>query len=179
MQFMWPVLRKSLSASLVAAFSWALVASVLGGPRCACESIYDTHPRVEAALFGVEMPTNDEGQLVFVETERVPLVTGATFGWRIKLRDDSQVVQLREELELPAAPHVWRHTEDTLITSDRTTAITERSLHPRDGWIENAWSFTDGDPAGRYKLRVYLDGQLVKEFSFFADELETAPCGAR
>lgn len=179
MQLVWPVLRKFLSASLVAAFSWALVTGVLGGPRCACEGASSAHPRVEAAYFGVEMPADDEGTVYFVETERVPLVTGATFGWRIKLNDDAQVVHLREELELPAAPHVWHHTDDTRISADRTTAITERTVHPREGWIDNAWAFTDGDPAGLYKLRVFLDGQLVKEFSFFADGMKRGGCGTR
>lgn len=177
MQIVVPVLRTLLSASLVAGITWAVVDGFVGGPHCACGDIYDEHPRVDAALFGVEMPMGDEGGAYFVETDRVPLVTGATFGWRIKLRDDAQVVRLREELELPAAPRIWRHTEDTLITSDRTTAVTERAVHPSDGWLENAWSFTDGDPAGRYRLRVYLDDELVKEFSFFADDLaERPPC---
>lgn len=176
MQIVWPVLRTFLTAGLVATVSWAVVDGLFGGPRCACPGAADEHPRVDAALFGVEMPMGDEGGAFFVETDRVPLVTGATFGWRIKLNDDAQVVRLREELELPAAPHIWRHTEDTLITSDRTTAVTERALHPSDGWIENAWSFTEGDPAGLYRLRVYLDDELVREFRFHADDLARAPC---
>lgn len=178
MQIVWPVLRTFLAASLVATVSWAVVDGLAGGSRCACpgEAPRD-HPRIDAALFGVEMPMGDEGGAFFVETDRVPLVTGATFGWRIKLNDDAPVVRLREELELPAPPRIWRHTEDTLITSNRTTAVTERVLHPSDGWIENAWSFTEGDPAGRYTMRVFLDDELVKEFRFFADDLEPAPCG--
>ncbi len=177
MQIMWPVLRSFLCTVVLAATSWAVVDGLLGGSRCACASVYDQHPRIDAAIFGVEMPIGDDGGSFFVETRRVPLVSGATFGWRLRLTDPTSTVRLREELVLPSAPPIWRHTEDTSITSDRKTAVTERFVRPEGGWLENAWSFTEGDPSGRYRLRVFLDDELVKEFSFFADDLQRTPCG--
>lgn len=180
MQIVWPVLRTLLVASLMAATSWAVVDNVLSGSPCACPGEERAqHPRLDAALFGVEMPAGDEGGSFFVETDRIPLVTGATFGWRVRLNDGASRVRLREELELPAAPRIWRHTDDTFITADRTTAVTDRVARPVDGWLENSWAFTDGDPEGRYTLRIYLDDELVKTFDFYADDIGKAPCAHR
>lgn len=176
MQFWWSV-SKSFAGVLLLSAAAAVVMDAAIDTGCACPGAAEAHPRVDAALFGVEMPASDEGGAFFVETDRVPLVTGATFGWRLRLSDGAGQVRLREELELPRAPRTWRYPDHTRISADRRTAVTERLALPRDGWLDNAWTFTDGDPPGRYRLRVFLDDELVREFTFLADEIERGPCG--
>jgi hypothetical protein len=176
MQLWWSV-AKSFARVLVFSAAAAVVVDAAAVERCAYGADAPlSHARVDAALFGIEMPVGEEGDTFFVETNRVPLVAGAAFGWRLRLKDGATQVRLREELELPVAPRIWRHTDDTSISGDRRTAITERLVHPTAGWLENAWSFTAGDPPGRYRLRVYLDDELAREFTFLADELGRTPC---
>jgi hypothetical protein len=38
--------------------------------------------------------------------------------------------------------------------------------------MENYWSFTEGDPEGIYKLRVYAGDDLLKEFRFRVESVE-------
>jgi len=32
----------------------------------------------------------------------------------------------------------------------------------------NAWKVAEGDPAGEYSIKIYLDGKLVRTFKFEA-----------
>ena len=45
-----------------------------------------------------------------------------------------------------------------------------RALHwinpTRLGFIANEWRYAPGDPIGAHAMRVYIDGQLVREFKF-------------
>jgi hypothetical protein len=38
------------------------------------------------------------------------------------------------------------------------------------GFVSNEWRYAPGDPLGAHKMRVYIDGQLIKEFSFDIEE---------
>jgi len=177
------VFRRFLVIWVLAAGSWAMLHSHLG-TNCphALAPAQQIDGFVDVAMFGVEMPVDDAGATFFVETSRVPLVVGATFGWRMHLVGKSSSVKLREELVLPAPPRTWRHDGNTDISADHRTAVTERVLHTSDGWLENYWSFTDGDPEGVYALRIYIDDELAREFRFRVDSLDGPlgkGCGGR
>jgi hypothetical protein len=176
MRFGWSVFRSFVLIAVAASATWAVLHSQLG-TNCPHALRADDGTRVDAAMFGVEMPGEEDGSAFFVETSRVPLVTGATFGWRIHLADDAPAVLMREELVLPGAPRVWRHEGDTAISEDRRVAVTERVVRTWDGWLENYWSFTDGDPEGLYTLRVYVDDELAREFTFRVDRVDGTRVG--
>ena len=53
--------------------------------------------------------------------------------------------------------------------------MTERIIPTKLGFIANEWRYATGDPIGAHKMRVYIDGQLIREFSF---AIEKAPEGA-
>lgn len=130
------------------------------------------HHRAEAidvddAAFGVTHWEEDAGY-VFNETDHLHLVPGTIFGWRLKLREPMSTVMLREEFVLPAAPTYWGLGADTRLSDDRTVAVTERLVAPVDGWLAREWTMTEGDPAGPYEMRVFLNDQLVKTFRFDA-----------
>jgi len=38
-----------------------------------------------------------------------------------------------------------------------------------DGWISNAWDVAEGNPSGKYIMRIYVEGEFVKEFIFFVE----------
>jgi len=173
MRFSWAIFRRFSVVWLIAVGTWALLHSQLG-TSCPHGLAPEPHMYVDAAMFGVEMPADDEGTTFFVETSRVPLVVGATFGWRMHLVNAPEELAVREELVLPAAPETWRHDGNTEISGDRTTAATEMLVQPTDGWFSNSWSFTEGDPEGIYSMRIYVGEALVKEFRFRVESVDTA-----
>ena len=163
------VLTRTLAALGIACAAYLFMLPM--GPRRTMCPVYaaEAAPLVDDARFGVEMPIGGGALTALVQTERVPLIPGTTFGWRVHLGEARSFVKLREELILPAAPHLWRHTASTRISQDRRVAVTEELLTPSDGWLGNGWAITEGDPPGEYVLRVYLDDHPIDSFRFLVD----------
>jgi hypothetical protein len=120
-------------------------------------------------VFGAD----DEGRRVLLETDRFPAVVSAPYGWYIIFKTDKPTVVWREEFELPVAPPTWGPGEAMgiyLISPDRKTAVTERIIPTRLGFVANEWRYAPGDPLGAHAMRVYIDGQLIREFKFDIEE---------
>ncbi len=158
------VLGRLLMIGAVALFSY----SFLQGAVCRCH-LADDLPElmISDAQFGIETWDADAGY-IYDETDTVVLEPGTSFGWRIKLKNPVTTVRLTEEFVLPAPPAHWGLTRDTEVTADRRVAVTEKNVTPEDGWIDNGWVVTEGDPEGLYEMRIYLDGDLVQTFRFNA-----------
>jgi hypothetical protein len=123
---------------------------------------------VTSAQFGV-FGADSEGHRILFETDRFPAVTAAPYGWYIIFKTSKPTVVWREEFELPEAPPSWGPGEALgiyTISPDRKTAVTERVIPTRLGFIANEWRYAPGDPIGAHAMRVYIDGQLVREFKF-------------
>jgi hypothetical protein len=136
------------------------------------------HIEVVSAQFGV-FGADPTGRRVLFETDKFPAITAAPYGWYIIFKSDKPVVIWREEFELPEAPPTWGPGEAMgiyTISPDRKTAVTERIIPTRLGFIANEWRYAPGDPIGAHAMRVYIDGQLIKEFKF---NIEEAPEGQR
>lgn len=131
-----------------------------------------------SAQFGV-FGADPSGRRVLLETDKFPAITAAPYGWYIIFKTDKPTVIWREEFELPEAPPTWGPGEALgvfTISPDRKTAVTERIIPTRVGFIANEWRYAPGDPIGHHSMRVYIDGQLVREFKF---DIEEAPEGQR
>jgi len=123
---------------------------------------------VVAAQFGV-FGADPTGRRVLYETNHFPAIIAAPYGWHIMFKADKPTVIWREEFELPEAPPTWGPGEAMgiyTISPDRKTAVTERIIPTRLGFIANEWRYAPGDPIGAHKMRVYIDGQLIREFQF-------------
>jgi len=116
--------------------------------------------RVAATAFGAY---TDCGE--FVPTTDIQLVVGETFAWRIAVPDGGPVAW-REELILPNAPLQWSGAHFVDIRDDGRVAVTAGIDHPLGGVVEHAWSITEGDPAGDYQLRLWIDGDLHQVIDF-------------
>ncbi|MGH6610452.1 MAG: hypothetical protein ACRECQ_09355 [Burkholderiaceae bacterium] len=130
--------------------------------------------QVVTAQFGV-FGADPSGRRLLYETDKFPAVPAAPYGWYILFKTDKPTVVWREEFELPEAPPTWGPGEALGIFSispDRKTAVTERIIPTRLGFIANEWRYAPGDPIGAHKMRVYIDGQLIREFSF---DIEKGP----
>ncbi|GIL06760.1 MAG: hypothetical protein AMXMBFR72_12620 [Betaproteobacteria bacterium] len=133
---------------------------------------------VVSAQFGV-FGADPSGRRILFETNKFPAITAAPYGWYIVFKTDKPTVIWREEFELPEAPPTWGPGEAMgiyTISPDRKTAVTERIIPTRLGFIANEWRYAPGDPIGAHAMRVYIDGQLIREFKF---DIEEAPEGQR
>jgi len=127
---------------------------------------------VVSAQFGV-FGADENGRRILLETDRFPAVVSAPFGWYIVFKADKPTVVWREEFELPVEPQTWGPGEAMgiyVISPDRKTAVTERIIPTRLGFVANEWRYAPGDPIGAHAMRVYLDGQLIREFKFDIEE---------
>lgn len=125
--------------------------------------------RAQFGVFGAD-PT---GRRVLFETDNFPAITAAPYGWYIIFKTNRPTVIWREEFELPEPPPTWGPGEAMgvyTISPDRRTAVTERIVPSRLGFIANEWRYAPGDPIGAHAMRVYIDGQLVKDFRFKIEE---------
>jgi len=129
---------------------------------------------VVSAQFGV-FGSDESGRRLLLETDRFPAVVSAPYGWYIIFKTDKPTVVWREEFELPIAPPTWGPGEAMgiyIISPDRKTAVTERIIPTRLGFVANEWRYAPGDPLGAHAMRVYIDGQLIREFKF---DIEQGP----
>ena len=125
--------------------------------------------RVIRGEFGLFSEDADGGEPHFVRSKTVPLVPGQSYGWVIAVRSNQQRIHWREELTLPASPVTWGAPETQgrrALSDDGRVAITEREVDLGDGLIYNAWDVAAGDPQGRYRIRVFVEGTLAKVFEF-------------
>lgn len=130
--------------------------------------------QVVTAQFGV-FGADPSGRRLLYETDKFPAIPAAPYGWYILFKTNKPTVVWREEFELPEAPPTWGPGEAMgifNISPDRKTAVTERIIPTRLGFIANEWRYAPGDPIGAHKMRVYIDGQLIREFSF---DIEKGP----
>jgi hypothetical protein len=126
------------------------------------------HVEVVSAQFGVYGADND-GRRVLFETDNFPAITAAPYGWFIIFKADKPTVTWREEFELPTPLANWGPGEAMgvfMVSPDRKTAVTERIIPTRLGFVGNEWRYAPGDPVGAHKMRIYIDGQLIREFTF-------------
>jgi hypothetical protein len=143
-------------------------------PAASAATSKAAHVEVISAQFGV-FGADPSGRRILFETDRFPAITAAPYGWYIVFKTDKPTVIWREEFELPEAPPTWGPGEALgiyTISPDRKTAVTERIIPTRLGFIANEWRYAPGDPIGAHAMRVYIDGQLIREFKF---NIEKAP----
>ena len=129
---------------------------------------------VVAAQFGV-FGADAAGRRMLYETDKFPGLVTAPYGWFVVFKTDKPTVVWREEFELPVAPPTWGPGEALgifQVSPDRKTAVTERIVPTKLGFIANEWRFASSDPLGHHKMRIYIDGQLIREFGF---DIEKVP----
>jgi hypothetical protein len=124
--------------------------------------------KINKAMF-FSLFTSEKGEMIFSESDRIPLKDGISYGWGIHLSTEKDNVTWKEVFILPEIPSVWGHCDDTKITNQGRVAITEKTVSSKGGWIGNMWSVAEGDPPGSYVMLVYVEGVLSRIFSFFAE----------
>jgi len=123
---------------------------------------------VDKARFGVIIKDSDN-KLNFKETNHIPYKVGLTYVWMIHLKTTNKKVTWREEFFLPAPAIIWDDDRKSAIrvSDDKKKAIKIETVTPENGWIINGWSIAEGDPKGKHVMKIYIEGEFVKEFIFY------------
>ncbi len=123
---------------------------------------------VVGARFGL-FQISSFGLAGFSPAKTVPLKPGQAYGWVIDLKTNQTEVSWKEEFTLPAKPKTWGDPETVgsrSTSADGRTTTTQRRVSVDGGAIFNAWSVAPGDPAGRYVIRVSVEGLPAQVFEF-------------
>ena len=134
-------------------------------------------PKIWLALAEQGIPGEPDGD--FTLTDKVPLVEGQVFGFRMYLRGDGRTFPVRVEQTLPSPPKSWGEPEAVKrlkISEDGRTA-SETMMVPGDKLFEQGWTIADGDPEGDYLCKVFVRDELVKTFTFHVHEESAKPEG--
>lgn len=118
--------------------------------------------------FTISVPRAPGQDDLFESTTLVPLLAGTCYNWHLRLGKTKSAVAITEIYTLPEVPQSWGIGEDgsIVISNDRLSAISTLSLVPLDGWIENAWCVSEGDPEGGYSFEIKSGDTLLHRFEF-------------
>jgi hypothetical protein len=122
---------------------------------------------IKGAEFGIFHDFNAK-KLVFIKTNYVPYKIGQDFGWRMPTKRTEKIF-VREELILPSPAVFFESQSDEnylAVMDDRKTIINDHEISPENGYIYGGWGIAPDDPIGTHRLKVFIDGNLVKEFVF-------------
>ncbi len=125
---------------------------------------------IEKTVFLVGISEGDF-EPVYYPADKVPLLPDrACFGWRIKIAGNKTLIHTKEILTLPEQPVYWSGEGDpydaSRISEDRTTATTEVYRPVKDGWVENYWCVSEGDPTGECSIEVFFGDVQAGRFDF-------------
>ena len=128
--------------------------------------------QVVTAQFGV-FGADPAGRRVLFETDKFPAITAAPYGWFILFKTDKPTVcGARSSSCLSRCPtggraRRWACSPCRLIARPPSR---NASFRLASAFVGNEWRYAPGDPVGAHKMRVYIDGQLVREFRFDIEE---------
>ncbi len=122
--------------------------------------------------FTISVP-NGQGDPIIESTTLVPLLDGTCFHWHLRFGKTKGPIEVVELYSLPSAPKIWGLGENsqTVLSKDRRSATTPRSLVPDQGWIGHGWCVTEGDPEGDYSFEIRRGDELLGRFDFELREL--------
>lgn len=120
------------------------------------------------AEFGLFQETRG-GEILFQASPVVPRAVGQRYGWIIELRTNKRSLAVREEYVLPSPKQkepdnpVARNLH---VPDLRRSQVSQRQLAPVDGQIVGEWSIGPDEPAGKRRLQVVVEGEVVASFDF-------------
>ena len=100
----------------------------------------------------------------------VPKAVGQRYGWIIEVRTLKRSLAVREEYVLPPSPKQKEPdnpvAKNLHIPDLRRSQVSQRQLAPVDGQIVGEWSIGPDEPAGKRRLQVVVEGEVVASFDF-------------
>jgi hypothetical protein len=125
---------------------------------------------VISAKFGVinsfssRKPFLEESNKISISQEQSGLA------WSIQLRTKKTDINWKEELQFPIKPEDVHAIPQFGISVNGNTVTTERTSPLESGKrFSNSWWFNETHPRGKYVMRVYIEGVLLKQVEYDVD----------
>ena len=127
-------------------------------------------PILESSFY-VGIRNSKDEELVWTESKFVQLISeNSCYRWEIELDTYLISVPPKEIFIMLETPKVWSSDEcvegKQTLHHDNKISVIEKDIKVEDGIIESMWCVAEGDPAGNYKIEVYIKGVLAESFSF-------------
>lgn len=125
---------------------------------------------IVSAEFGLFEESRSSNEILFQPSKVVPLAIGQRYGWIIEVRTLKRTLAVREEYVLPKAAS--DKEPDSAVARNlhipdlRRSQVSQRQLALVDGQIIGEWSIGPGEPPGKRRLQVIVEGQVAATFEY-------------
>lgn len=154
--------RRSFARATILAVVLLLATAASGGSSASRVRVAPDLEVVEVVVGHVDQRS---GRVV--ESNRIDTSKHPGFGWRVRFEGARRTVRFREAFILPAPAKTWQVGNETTVSADRSSAVTEGERRlGSELELRNAWIHTDGDPKGKHTMKIWVEGVLVDEVDF-------------
>lgn len=101
------------------------------------------------------------------ETSIIPYKIGeVNFGYVILPKNNKVIYELQDTLYIPAkAANYGGDIPESAVVEENGTNIKYKAVK-KTGYTYHFWTFEKGDPTGRYKVEININGSFVKVINF-------------
>jgi hypothetical protein len=133
----------------------------------------DDYPPIEIMQSSFAIATTDkDGKTLLTETNKVPLIEGQRYGWRIWFRGNQEEIKYGQTLVLSdkATFNVGQKDKDgrpvkSIEIMDGKGIYVSREV-PNNGLLTGAWGVSKDDPPGKSQITVYMNKKPIHTFNF-------------
>lgn len=144
--------------------SLAMLALIAGNALAAPPGV-----EIVSAEFGLFQESKGN-EILFQPANIVPQAIGQRYGWIIEVRTKKRTLAVREEYVLPTAANAKEPdsqvAKNLFIPDLRRSQVSQRQLVPVDGQIVGEWSIGPGEPPGKRRLQVIIEGEVGATFDY-------------
>lgn len=131
------------------------------------------YPPIEVMQSSFAIASNDkDGKLALIKTDKVPLVEGQRYRWRILFRSNQEEIKYAETLVLSEKSNFKVSAKDKEGRSVKSMEIMDgkgieiiREV-PNTGILVGGWTVSKDDPPGDAEITVYMNKKPIKTFKF-------------
>jgi hypothetical protein len=107
------------------------------------------------------------GNIELIESREIRRKGSDGFGWAMKLAPRRSEHRWKEALYLPRPAPSWQSASEGIrYENGGRVAIREGPFQAGEEFLSQLWSLDASDPAGRYRLVIFVDGDIVESIDF-------------
>ncbi|MCK5236355.1 MAG: hypothetical protein KAR06_05140 [Deltaproteobacteria bacterium] len=118
--------------------------------------------------FGIMDKSVKGAYLVKEETLKIPKLlkeTGFAFGFTVRGEEDESFA-VAVEIKFPEPPKVITSQSGNSIDDTGQSNVLTFSAETDTGELYSKFGFDEGDPLGKYKITIRVDGKVIKKIKF-------------
>lgn len=131
------------------------------------------YPPIEIMKSSFAIATTDkDGKTILIETDKVPLVEGQRYRWRILFRGNQEEIKYGQTLVLAEKSDFKVGSKDkegrpvkSLEIMDGRGIYISREV-PNTGMLVGGWTVSMDDPPGKAEITIFINKKPIKTFNF-------------